>query len=68
MKGKITITEYSVETIRPTKRPGIWAICEPNIIRPLAYLQRPGWVTDKQWERIVTAVRIDAKPGMLNDE
>ena len=66
MSKKFTIKTYSVETIKPSKRPGIWVHCEPSILRPLAYLQRPSWVNDEQWERILKAIRINAEPDMLN--
>ena len=66
MAKKITIKTYSVETIKPLKRPGIWVLCEPNILRPLVYLQRPSWVNDQQWARILKAIRIEVGPDMLN--
>ena len=66
MTTKITMKSYSVETIKPLKRPAIWAFCEPNHIRPLVYLQRPKWVSDEQWARILKVIKIDAEPGMLN--
>ena len=66
MTAKLTMKSYSVGTITPLKRPAIWAVCEPNQVRPLVYLQRPKWVSDEQWARILKAIKIDAEPGMLN--
>ena len=65
-KPSIKIISYSVETIKPSKRVGIWMHCQPNILRPAAYLQRPSWVSDAQWAVILKSIRLEIEPEALD--
>ena len=32
---------------------------EPNISAPLVYLRKPNWISDEQFKKIVSAIRLD---------
>ena len=63
MTGK-TIS-YSIEVIKPDRRPAIWVMREPNHLLPVCYLQRPKWLSDAQWDAVIDAIRLDARTDFL---
>jgi hypothetical protein len=38
---------------------------EPNIIAPIAYLRRPKWLSDRQWQNVLDSIRIKAHQDLL---
>lgn len=60
------IDSYTIEAISPTKRPAIWAV-SGNGVYPLCYLQKPAWMSDEQFEKVVSAIRLDATKDFLDD-
>jgi hypothetical protein len=60
----ITVESYSIETVRPDKRPAIWGMAG-NRLYPLCYLRKPKWMTEAQFEAIVKSIKIDATSDIL---
>lgn len=41
------------------KSHAIFGFYKPNIIAPLVYLRKPKWVSDKDFERIVSSLKLE---------
>lgn len=59
------IEKYTVERIGDTKRPAVWAV-NGNSIYPLCYLQKPKWMSNEQFDKVVKAIRLDAPKDILD--
>ena len=44
------------------KSHGIWAQ-EGNKTAPLVYLQRPKWIPENEWKKIIDSIRLDLPAG-----
>jgi len=62
----MNIEYYSIETISPQTRPAIW-VGSGNGIYPVCYFRKPKWMTERQFERVVNAIRLEARPDILED-
>lgn len=59
------IEKYSVERIGSKGRPAIWAV-SGNSTYPICYLQKPKWMTDEQFQKVVDAIRLNAEKDFLD--
>jgi len=62
------LISYSIETIPPFRRPAIWLLREPNHLIPACYLQKPKWLSETQWQRVLESIEINASPDFLNED
>lgn len=62
----MTIESYSIETISPSKRPAIWAV-NGNKFYPVCYLQKPKWMSDEQFQKVIDCIKWDAPQDILDD-
>lgn len=54
----IKLKSYSVETIPPDRRPGIWGTFSDGVLRPLCYLRKPKCMTDDDFNVVVSRLKI----------
>jgi hypothetical protein len=59
------IDTYGVERIRPHKQYAVWGVTG-NKQYPLLYLQKPKWMTDKQYEKICKCIQLNAPKNILD--
>jgi hypothetical protein len=45
------------------KRWYIGGLFSPNIISPLFYIQKPKWISDESFQKIVDAIRLEIPQG-----
>ena len=57
---------YNIEIIHPDKTPAIWVHFEPSISSPVAYLRKPKWVSDKDWQNILKCIKFDAPVDFIS--
>ena len=59
------IEKYSVERIKPCKQFAVWAV-NGNRMFPVMYLQKPGWMSAEEYEKVCKCIRFDAPQNILD--
>ena len=63
--SELVVINYNVGKIPGATTPCISVMIEPNIIAPIAYLRRPKWLSDRQWQNVLDSIRIKAHQDLL---